>query len=43
LRADPLLPRELTDDPAAADELRAAYGAYETAFSGALRSWFRTR
>jgi phenylacetic acid degradation operon negative regulatory protein len=43
LRADPLLPRELTDDPAAADELRAAYGAYEAAFSGALRSWFRTR
>jgi phenylacetic acid degradation operon negative regulatory protein len=43
LRADPLLPRELTTDPSAAEELRAAYGSYETAFSGALRSWFRTR
>jgi phenylacetic acid degradation operon negative regulatory protein len=43
LRADPLLPRELTADAAAAGELRAAYGAYEAAFSGALRSWFRTR
>jgi phenylacetic acid degradation operon negative regulatory protein len=42
LRADPLLPRELTRDPSAADELRGAYGAYETAFSGALRTWFRS-
>jgi phenylacetic acid degradation operon negative regulatory protein len=43
LRADPLLPRELTSDPSAADRLRDAYRAYETAFSGALRSWFRSR
>jgi phenylacetic acid degradation operon negative regulatory protein len=43
LRADPLLPRELTSDPAAAKELRVAYGAYEAAFSAVVRSWFRTR
>jgi phenylacetic acid degradation operon negative regulatory protein len=43
LRADPLLPRELTSDPSAAEELRDAYRTYETAFAGALRSWFRTR
>lgn len=43
LRADPLLPHELTTDAAAGAELRGAYGAYETAFSGALRSWFRSR
>jgi phenylacetic acid degradation operon negative regulatory protein len=43
LRADPLLPRELTTDRSAASALRGAYGLYETAFSGALRSWFRTR
>jgi phenylacetic acid degradation operon negative regulatory protein len=43
LRADPLLPRELTTDPSAASALRDIYDAYEAAFSGALRSWFRTR
>jgi len=43
LRADPLLPRELTSDPSAAVELRNTYRAYEAAFSDALRSWFRTR
>jgi phenylacetic acid degradation operon negative regulatory protein len=43
LRADPLLPRELTTDASAAEELRAAYKGYEAAFSAALRSWFRTR
>jgi phenylacetic acid degradation operon negative regulatory protein len=43
LRADPVLPRELTTDPSAAKGLRAAYALYETAFSGAVRSWFRTR
>jgi phenylacetic acid degradation operon negative regulatory protein len=43
LRADPLLPRELTSDPSAGAGLRAAYGAYEAAFAAALRSWFRTR
>jgi phenylacetic acid degradation operon negative regulatory protein len=41
LRADPLLPHELTSDPSAGKELRGAYRAYEAAFSGALRSWFR--
>jgi phenylacetic acid degradation operon negative regulatory protein len=43
LRADPLLPRELTRDSSAGEELRATYGAYESAFSGALRSWFQRR
>jgi phenylacetic acid degradation operon negative regulatory protein len=41
VRADPLLPRELTTDPSASEELRGAYGGYEKAFSGVLRSWFR--
>jgi phenylacetic acid degradation operon negative regulatory protein len=42
VRADPLLPRELTADTAAGDALRSAYRAYEAAFSDALRTWFGT-
>jgi len=40
IRNDPLLPRELLDDPAAGDALRSAYRRYELAFSSTLRNWF---
>jgi phenylacetic acid degradation operon negative regulatory protein len=41
VRADPLLPAALGPSTDAGDELRVAYRAYETEFSGALRAWFR--
>jgi phenylacetic acid degradation operon negative regulatory protein len=40
IRSDPLLPAELVD-PGPGTELRSVYRAYETAFSGAITSWFR--
>jgi phenylacetic acid degradation operon negative regulatory protein len=40
VRADPMLPAELVD-PAAGTALRAAYVAWENAFSAAVRAWFR--
>jgi phenylacetic acid degradation operon negative regulatory protein len=43
IRADPLLPRGLAADADAGDALRRAYGAYEAAFSDALREWFQSR
>jgi len=44
VRADPLLPRELAADAAAAGvALRRTYGTYERAFSAALRAWFQQR
>jgi phenylacetic acid degradation operon negative regulatory protein len=43
IRADPVLPRELTPSPAAGEGLRDAYRSYEDAFSVSLRAWFRSR
>jgi phenylacetic acid degradation operon negative regulatory protein len=40
IRADPLLPAELSGDRAGA-ALRSSYRSYEETFSTALRSWFR--
>jgi phenylacetic acid degradation operon negative regulatory protein len=42
IRADPLLPSELSPSHASGDELRSAYRDFEAAFSKALRAWFRT-
>jgi phenylacetic acid degradation operon negative regulatory protein len=41
VRADPLLPPQLGPSTDAGTELRTAYHVYETAFSEALRAWFR--
>jgi phenylacetic acid degradation operon negative regulatory protein len=42
LRADPLLPEQLGPSSEAGRRLRAAYHAYEAAFSNALQAWFRS-
>jgi phenylacetic acid degradation operon negative regulatory protein len=43
VRADPLLPPELGPAQAVGDALRDAYGAYERAFSAAVRAWFEAQ
>jgi phenylacetic acid degradation operon negative regulatory protein len=43
VRADPLLPGELCGREWPGGALRDAYHEYQSAFSGALRDWFRTR
>lgn len=42
LRADPLLPPELLDDPAAGPALRHAYGEYRREFDRAAAAFFRS-
>jgi phenylacetic acid degradation operon negative regulatory protein len=43
VRADPLLPIELCGERWPGAELRSAYRAYQSSFSGAVRDWFRKR
>jgi phenylacetic acid degradation operon negative regulatory protein len=43
VRADPLLPAELCERDWPGDPLRTTYRAYQSAFSKAVREWFRSR
>src|SRR6185437_1306074 len=43
VRADPLLPAELCERNWPGDRLRSTYREYQSAFSKAVREWFRSR